>query len=204
MSVKNNSHRRGARFFPGSGFRRLLGGAEGSQLLEFALGVPFLVVILIGVLDFGAGFHLRQKLTNAAREGARIGINQRTLDLTATSCPSTGANSPCSIQAIRDAVVNYLDEVDLDTSIIATDPTFGPGFGEFTYLSTDGNSDPLIFIDRGHTFTNTGGQVVPATRVQVSWRFTWTFANIIQLLGPNTYQSSFLITTEVVMENLAS
>jgi len=162
-----------------------------------------LVVILIGVLDFGAGFHLRQKLTNAAREGARIGINQKTADVGSTSCAATGASSPCTIQAIRDAVVNYLDEVDLDPTIIAANPTAGAGYGQWIYSSTDGNSDPIIFIDRGYTFTNTAGQVVLATRVRVSWRFTWTFANVIQLLGPNTYQSSFLITSEVVMENLA-
>jgi Flp pilus assembly protein TadG len=180
----------------------LLPGTDGSQLLEFALGVPFLVVILIGILDFGAGFHLRQKLTNAAREGARIGINQNPIDLTATSCPTTGAPSPCTVQAVRDAVVNYLNEVELDASIIATNPTTGPGVFEWTYSSTDGNADPIIVINRGHTFTNTGGSVVVATRVQVSWRFTWTFANVIQLLGPDTYPGSFLITSEAVMENL--
>jgi Flp pilus assembly protein TadG len=180
----------------------LLTGADGSQLLEFALGVPFLVVILIGILDFGAGFHLRQKLTNAAREGARIGISQPTADLTLTSCPVTGVSSPCTVQAIRDAVANYLTEVDLDASIVATNPTTGPGVFEWTYASTDGNNDPIIVIDRGFVFTATDGDPRQATRVQVSWRFTWTFANVIQLLGPDTYPGSFLITSEVVMENL--
>jgi Flp pilus assembly protein TadG len=180
----------------------MLSRTDGSQLLEFALGVPFLAVILIGVLDFGAGFHLRQKLANAAREGARIGINQPTQDLTATSCPTTGASSPCTVQAVRDAVANYLDEVDLDASIIAANPTTGPGPFEWTYSSTDGNSDPIIVIDRGFVFTATDGSVVVATRVQVGWRFTWTFANVIQLLGPASYPGSMLITSEVVMENL--
>lgn len=182
--------------------RKWWGRTEGSQLLEFALGVPFLLVILVGILDFGAGFHLRQKLTNAVREGARIGISQNALDLTSTSCPTTGASSPCTVQAVRDAVVNYLNEVDLDTSFIATNPTTGPGVFEWTYSDTGGSGDALLVINRGFTFTRTDGTVVVATRVQVSYPFTWTFANVIKLLGPDTYPGTFLITSEVVMENL--
>ncbi len=60
--------------------------------------LPLLVVLAIGFSDFGAAFRLKQRLTNGAREGARIAINQRTIDLT--------QNVPKSVQSVRASVQN--------------------------------------------------------------------------------------------------
>ena len=48
-----------------------LGSNEGSELLEFALVVPLLLVFVVGIVDFGSAYNLKQQLNNAAREGAR-------------------------------------------------------------------------------------------------------------------------------------
>lgn len=44
---------------------------RGQNFLEFALVLPFLVVIVFGVLDLGRVFFATINLTNAAREGVR-------------------------------------------------------------------------------------------------------------------------------------
>ena len=44
---------------------------QGQSLLEFALVLPFLIIIIFGVLDLGRIFWVSISLTNAAREGAR-------------------------------------------------------------------------------------------------------------------------------------
>jgi hypothetical protein len=44
-------------------------------LVEFALVLPFLVLMLAGVVDLGNAFQTYIGLTNAAREGAHWGIN---------------------------------------------------------------------------------------------------------------------------------
>lgn len=44
---------------------------RGQNILEFALVLPFLAVVLFGVLDLGRVFFATIGLTNAAREGAR-------------------------------------------------------------------------------------------------------------------------------------
>ena len=99
-------------------FRRLASihqGTDGSILVEFLLVLPLLVVLAVGFSDFGAAFRLKQRLTNASREGARIAINQRTIDLT--------QNVPKSVQSVRASVVNYLAADGLDTSFISPTPT---------------------------------------------------------------------------------
>jgi Flp pilus assembly protein TadG len=52
--------------------------AEGSQLLEFAFALPFLLVLAVGITEFSFAFVLRDKLANAAREGARKAVTQPT------------------------------------------------------------------------------------------------------------------------------
>src|SRR3972149_2815490 len=47
---------------------------RGQALVEFALLLPVLIVLIMGVLDFARAFNVLQVVTNAAREGARVGI----------------------------------------------------------------------------------------------------------------------------------
>jgi len=46
---------------------------HGQDLIELALLLPLLLVILMSVLDLGRAFSTYMVLTNAAREGARVG-----------------------------------------------------------------------------------------------------------------------------------
>src|SRR5438876_8567878 len=83
----------------------LLKRSEGAQLLEFALSLPILLVVMIGIFDFGQAWNTKQELANSVREGLRIGSEAPTADLTQSSCSSPSASSPCSVQAIADAVI---------------------------------------------------------------------------------------------------
>lgn len=53
-------------------FRRTRGD-RGQSLVEFALVVPVFLVLLFALVDFGRGFQAWIEVTNAAREGARVG-----------------------------------------------------------------------------------------------------------------------------------
>ena len=46
-------------------------GFRGQELVEFAVMVPFLLIILIGVVDLGRVFHASITIANASRTGAR-------------------------------------------------------------------------------------------------------------------------------------
>src|SRR6059036_3713473 len=69
---------------------------QGSQIMEFAISLPLLVVLVVGIYDFAQAFNVKQKLNFAAKDGARLGAIQPTNDL---SQPT-----PISVAAIRDLV----------------------------------------------------------------------------------------------------
>jgi Flp pilus assembly protein TadG len=48
--------------------------SRGQALVEFALIVPALVLLLLGIMEFGRAVYASNALANAAREGARYGI----------------------------------------------------------------------------------------------------------------------------------
>ena len=49
-------------------------GERGTALLEAAVTIPILLLIAVGIFDFGRAYQTWQVLTNAAREGARVAV----------------------------------------------------------------------------------------------------------------------------------
>ena len=52
----------------------LLACERGAELVEFALVFPMLLLVIVGIMDFGLLFQRYEVLTAAAREGARVAI----------------------------------------------------------------------------------------------------------------------------------
>lgn len=80
-------------------------------MLETALVVPILLAILAGVVDLGLAYHTYITMINAAREGARYGMDH-----------------PEDVNGIRTRVLNeaYYSNVDLSEATITVD-TQGSG-----------------------------------------------------------------------------
>ncbi len=178
---------------------RFLRGSEAAQLFEFALVLPLLVVMVVGVADFGAAWALKDKLSNAARDGARIAASQFD-DL------NSGKNPPDSVTAVRDAVANYLTSANVTSCAVGTTASAVPGTAlAWQYTSSSaGCSVFLLEIERGYTYPN-GGTTVVATRVTLKYPFNWNFGHIVKLLAPSsTYADSFTLSTNVVMANLTN
>ena len=53
---------------------RRLSGERGTALLETAMTLPLLLLVSVGIFEFGRAFQTWQVLTNAAREGARLAV----------------------------------------------------------------------------------------------------------------------------------
>jgi Flp pilus assembly protein TadG len=53
---------------------RLRRDQRGAALLEMAFTLPLLLLISVGIFEFGRAFEVWQVLTNAAREGARVAV----------------------------------------------------------------------------------------------------------------------------------
>jgi Flp pilus assembly protein TadG len=54
---------------------------EGNAAVEFGLVLPLLLAILLGIVDWGHVHFSRMTMTNAAREGARVGVTQSSAQL---------------------------------------------------------------------------------------------------------------------------
>lgn len=54
-------------------------GDTGAAALEFALVVPLLVMLVFGIIQFGIVFAQQLGLSNGARQGARLGVVNKTM-----------------------------------------------------------------------------------------------------------------------------
>lgn len=180
---------------------RVSRSSSGSQLLEFALVMPLLLAMVIGILDFGQAYNLKQKLNNAAREGARFAIEE--------SCADCTQAAPATTQAIENSIVNYLANAGVNLCGLTgtTTPTVGPqAFASWTFTSPQQcpgtTANFTIEIDRGNTFVNSSGAKVPSSLIIVNSPYAWTFNRIIALLVPGAnYQAVTTISSSAIMEN---
>src|SRR5579859_3625853 len=65
---------------------------RGAAAVEFALVLPVLLVLVMGIIDFGRVFSAQQTLTYAARSGARVMVLQNST--TAAITAAQNAASP--------------------------------------------------------------------------------------------------------------
>ena len=74
-------------------------------MIELALTLPILLVVVMGIFDFGLMFQRYEVVTNAAREGARVGVlpNYTTADAQARAqqyLTSGGLSVSATISAV--------------------------------------------------------------------------------------------------------
>lgn len=146
----------------------------GAQLVEFAFALPILLLLIVGIWDFGSAFGLMEKLTNAAREGARIAVSNSTIN--PTSCTSTVV--PCSIISAADGVKIYMTNANVDLSCIdPASPESGTGADGATYTYDCGNGIRLV-IDRGYSVVQ-GTLTYPSTRVTLTYPVRWKLSGFL-------------------------
>ncbi len=113
---------------------------RGAAVVEFALVLPVLIILLLGMVEFARVFNVQISLSNAAREGARTMAieNDATIarDSAVAAAPSvnpavsagqiTVAPSPCAEGDTVTVTIDY--SVDLLTGFFgATIPLTGKG-----------------------------------------------------------------------------
>ena len=70
MSISERTREAGI----GRRLRRAVASERGTAILETAMTLPLLLLVTIGIFEFGRAFQTWQVLTNAAREGARVAV----------------------------------------------------------------------------------------------------------------------------------
>jgi Flp pilus assembly protein TadG len=177
---------------------------RGSQILEFAVVLPLLVVMVVGIFDFGQAFSMRQKLTHAARDGARLGSSEPTTDL--------GQPAPVTVSAIRDLVDSDMTAAGLNDCGLGSIQQSAT----LVWTATGSCATSMTFtltIDRGYVAPQSSqpGITIPgtsktlrliSTQVVLSYPYQWHFNKIIQLLVPNaTYAAISQIQVDAISPN---
>lgn len=175
----------------------------GSQIAEFAVALPLLLIMVVGIFDFGNAYNIKQKITNIAREATRMGASQPTADLTNPT--------PASILAIRDTVSSALLSSklsDCGLGTTAATPAGGGALWKWTFTTSCGSAGNLVLsVDRGFVFTSTltaGGNSIKMINTQVTllYPYQWQFNRIITVMLPTAiYPGTTQISVASVMAN---
>ena len=184
---------------------QLLGGNRGAQIVEFAVSLPLLMVLIVGIFDFGAAFTLKQKLATAALDGVRVAYNQPTSDLSISSTPP-------SINVIADVVAGALERSNGNDCGLLSARTVSPGPGALTWSYSASTGCPGVLtlkIERGHTYHTSltspfpSDYTIEATRITLTYPYKWQFDKVIKVMIPGaSYAGTSQITSVAVMQNL--
>jgi Flp pilus assembly protein TadG len=83
---------------------------RGTACVEFAVLVPILLLLFLGIVDVGQYVNVYQTVSNASREGARVAARQSTANVsdvtTAVSDYLTGTNANLPSSAVSVSVTN--------------------------------------------------------------------------------------------------
>jgi hypothetical protein len=186
-----------------AGSVNLLGDVQGAALLEFAISLPLLVVFVVGIYDFSGAFNQKQKIEQAAQEGAIVAGAQPTSDIASPTAPD-------SLLPVVAAVFNSLAGSGVIRGCaLPAAPTLLPPL-TWKYKISGCPDDLFITINRGCVC----GSCLPAaacasgppfpvgTVVTVVYPYTFRFNSVIQLLFPGaTYAHTTPLTESATVHN---
>ena len=115
---------------------------EGQSMVEFALTFPILLLVIIGIFQFGAILNGHVTVTNAAREGARVaivGADDAEIEARVIQASTSLFMTPITTENIDISPTERTVGQDVTVSVEGTVPTVIPGFN--------------IFLGSGYTVT---------------------------------------------------
>jgi len=174
---------------------------QAAALLEFAIVLPLLIVFVVGIFDFSGAFNQKQKIEQAAQEGAIIAGAQPMSDIT------SGNGDPDSLHPVVTAVFNSLAGSGVLTKGTCVPPGTAVHAGSsstlrWRYTISSCPDDLVVVIDRGWVSTSLP-PVAVGTVVTVQYPYHWRFGSVIQLLfpGPNSYLTPTQVTESATVHN---
>lgn len=121
--------------------RRSLRRDRGAVAVEFGLLLPLLLLIVLGLIDFGMMLNAKVTVTQAAREGARVEATDGDVDArtTAAADPLTISTTVVSSCPGTDAEVRVTHNFTFITPVGAIGAMFGGGdYGDPVEISATG------------------------------------------------------------------
>jgi hypothetical protein len=192
-----------------SAFVQKIRGNEGTEIIEFAVSMPLLVVMAVGIYDFGSGFTLKHELNNAVREGARVAVSH---PYPSDPRVNDGCGAPYSICLVRDVVASNLRQsTGKDCDLGTTSGAHGSGY-VWTFTGSGGCGDLVLEVNRGTLNSNTASLPSPPfdsatyrienTKVTLAYPYQWQFNRAFKLISPSANYLTSTISVSTTMQNL--
>ena len=128
-----------------TGWKVFFKGERGAAMVEFAIAIPLLLLLVLGILQFGLMWYTKYAITAASREGAHYATIFATAD-------GVNRTPPCNLTnpTVQDVVQNYCNNLLFNTPVNIT-PS-GPGWT----TGTSGN-DVTIQVNCQNPWNLLGG-----------------------------------------------
>jgi Flp pilus assembly protein TadG len=162
---------------------------RGSEIAEFAMIVPLLFMILIGIFWFGQAFRIYGTLTQASRAGARAAV--------APVCATCGATTPTqnAVAAVKSAMAaSHLNTAQLQPLGSWTPPALCPcGSASAscgTPVACQGTNNVCVQpnVQLSYPTTAPGGMGTCGTSVSMRYKYPFHFMIPFTNLDLNTIQ----------------
>jgi hypothetical protein len=190
---------------------RSLRTSAGSAVVEFAVVLPLLAVLIVGIYDFSGAFNTKLKMQHASQLGAIVAAAQPTNDLD----PANSDPGPASLLPVVTVVFNSLAADGMlplaSPSGSCKPPVAANSHPSLTlnwgYRITGCSSDPadvlLVTINRGVVAGGGATPISVETTVRVHFPYHWRFNSAIQLLfpGPSGYAAVTTLTEDATVHN---
>ena len=187
--------------------RCLVRAERGEELVEFAVSLPILVVLVVGIYDFGSAFTLKHRLNSAVEEGAKVAAGQQ---MTALNPPRNGGcGAPASVCVVRDVVQSTLVASNVnDCGLGASNASLGP---DLTWTFTANCPAQMsLKVERGVIQTtnlpspafDSNPYNIQNTRLTLVYPYNWQFNRVIQLVAPRANYLGSTITVQTTMQNI--
>ena len=161
--------------------------ASGQSLVEFALVLMPLCLILLGIIQFGFIFNSLITMTNATREGARIGTIH-----VYDRAQSKAQNDLARNNAIRTSARGSMNLLNKDAPNFSTSTTWTQSGLTFT------NGDLIVTYVVPAGITDTDGRIGQQVTVRATYHQDLIIPLIANLL-PRDAQGRLGMTSEVTM-----
>lgn len=156
--------------------KKVINWSSGAAMVEFALVLPLLLVLVFGIMEFGAILYNQAVITNASREGARYAA-------TYYINPANGTSSRPSCAEIQTFVATYVNANFLS-------------FTSSTPFSTSNVSCP-----DGTPYSDHSGYAgfLDTIRIQYQYDFL-VLDSVVELVG-GSFSSPLTLTAQTAMRD---
>jgi len=93
---------------------------RGQTIIEFAMVIPFIALLFMGIFDFSRFFYTRLTLQHAVHEATRFAVTGGTLD-------DAQGNAMTRAESIKSMITNSATTLDLDVDQLIVNPADGGG-----------------------------------------------------------------------------